>query len=232
MYDHDLFVETTAGFSEKLLSHYEIDEVLYDLGDRLRRLFSLAGSGVTLGTNGQLHAVAAVPADIGRLERFQEQQQEGPCVEAYRAGEIVAVPDLESEHRWPEFRRMADDFGLRAVAGVPMRLGERTVGALNMYHHDVRRWSEGDLDAAGVLANMATGYLINASSLAKQTLLAEQLQHALDSRVVIEQAKGILAHAHGITVDAAFERLRHYARSRGVKVRVVASAVVNLDLRL
>jgi GAF domain-containing protein len=232
MYDHDLFVETTAGFSEKLLSHYEIDDVLYELGDRVRRLFSLAGSGVTLGTNGQLHAVAAVPADIGRLERFQEQRQEGPCVEAYLVGEVVAVPDLQSEHRWPEYRRMAGDVGMRSVAGVPMRLGERTVGALNMYHHDVREWSEGDLEAARVLANMATAYLINSSSLAKQTLLSQQLQHALDSRVVIEQAKGVLAEADGITVDAAFERLRHYARSRGVKVREVAYAVVNLDLRL
>ncbi|GAA4285679.1 GAF and ANTAR domain-containing protein [Georgenia daeguensis] len=232
MYDHDLFVETTAGFSEKLLSHYEIDEVLYDLGDRLRRLFSLAGSGVTLGTNGQLHAVAAVPADVGHLERFQEERQDGPCVDAYRAGEVVAVPDLTSEHRWPEYRRTAANLGLRAVAGVPMRLGDRTVGALNMYHHDAREWPEGDLEAARVLANMATGYLINASSLARQSLLAQQLQHALDSRVVIEQAKGILAQADGITVDAAFERLRHYARSRGVKVREVASAVVSLDLRL
>ncbi|MCK6211157.1 GAF and ANTAR domain-containing protein [Georgenia sp. EYE_87] len=232
MYDHDLFVETTAGFSEKLLSHYEIDEVLLDLGDRLRRLFSLAGSGVTLGSNGQLHAVATVPADIHRLELFQEEHQEGPCVEAYRGGEVVAVPNLALEHRWPGYRRVADEFGMRAVAGVPMRLGEQTVGALNMYSTDVRKWSDEVLDAARVLANMATAYLINASSLAKQTLLSQQLQHALDSRVVIEQAKGILAEADGITVDAAFERLRHYARSRGVKVRAVASAVVSLDLRL
>ena len=232
MYDHDLFVETSAGFSERLLSHYEIDEVLLDLGDRLTRLLSLAGSGVTLGMAGQLHAVTAVPPEVAPLEHYQEREQEGPCVEAYRSGKMTAVADLQREERWPGYRRVADGLGMRAVVGVPMRLGDQTVGALNMYHHDVREWSQEDLGAARVLANMATAYLINASSLAKQAQLSQQLQQALDSRVVIEQAKGILAEAHGITVEVAFDRLRRYARARSAKVQQVARAVVDLGLRL
>jgi GAF domain-containing protein len=232
MYDHDLFVDTTAGFSERLLSHYEIGEVLADLGDRLARLFSLAGSGVTLGMDGRLLAVTAIPPDLAPLERHQEAEQEGPCVQAYQGGQVVAVPDLQAEDRWPGYRRVADQLGMRAVVGVPMRLGEQTVGALNMYHADVREWPQEDLEAARVLANMATAYLINASSLAKQVQLADQLQHALDSRVVIEQAKGILAEAHGISVDSAFERLRRHARSHSAKVQHVARAVVDLGLRM
>ena len=232
MYDHDLFVRTTAGFTEKLLSHYDLDDVLSDMGDRLMRLFALAGSGVTLVLEGRLHAVTAVPPIIAPLERYQEEKQEGPCNDAYRSGEVVAVSDLMSETRWPGYRQVAGQVGMRAVVGVPMRLADRVVGALNMYHANVREWTDDDLVAARVLANMATAYLINASSLSKQAQLAQQLQQALDTRVVIEQAKGVLAEAHRISMEDAFERMRRHARNHNVKVHLVARAVVGVGLRL
>ena len=231
MYDHEFFVETTTGFTENLLSHYDLDEVLLDLAGRLIRLFSLAGSGVTLGRDGVLHAVMAVPSHLAPLEVYQEQEQEGPCADAFRSGRTVAVTDLRLEERWPGYRRVAKELGMRSVVGVPMRLADQSVGALNMYHAETREWSDEDLDAARVLANMATGYLMNASSLAKQTQLAHQLQQALDSRVVIEQAKGVLAEARGISVEAAFDRLRSHARSHNSRVQHVATAVVSMGLR-
>ena len=112
-----------------------------------------------------------------------------------------------------------------------MHLEERNVGALNLYSTSVRPWTERDLAAATVMADMATAYLINASVYDKQKRLAEQLPQALDSRVVIEQAKGVLANEHDISVDEAFERIRKHARAHGATVQTVAEAVVDVGLR-
>ena len=232
MYDHELFVRTLSEFTAKLLTHYEVDEVLGDLAERLTGLFALAGSGVTVGVEGRLRVAVTVPPHLTPLEKYQEERQDGPCVEAYRTGEVVAVPDLaEVGPRWPGYGAVAAEVGMRSVVGVPMKLGEQSVGALNMYQADPRQWQDDELAAARVLANMATAYLINASSFNKQAQLSEQLQRALDTRVVIEQAKGVLAEANGTDVDAAFERLRRHARNHNVKVHDVAAAVVGLGLR-
>ena len=232
MYDHDLFVRTISEFTGKLLNHYEVTDVLGDLAERLTRLFALAGSGVTVGLDGRLQVAVTVPPELAPLEKYQEDNQDGPCVEAYRTGEVVAIGDLATaEPRWVGYQAVAAEVGMRSVVGVPMKLGEMTFGALNMYQAAPRQWDQDELAAAEVLANMATAYLVNASSYNKQSQLSEQLQQALDSRVVIEQAKGVLAEAYGTDVDAAFELIRRHARNHNVKVRDVATAVVRLGLR-
>ncbi|WP_284248926.1 GAF and ANTAR domain-containing protein [Litorihabitans aurantiacus] len=226
------FVRTTSDFSARLLTDYDVNEVLEELAERQTELLDLLGSGVSLARGDRLEAVTAVPHLIVPLEKQQELDQSGPCLEAFRTGRIESIDDLASEDRWPTYLRIARDQGIRAVAAVPMRLNDQPIGALNLYCGRPRAWSEQDLSAALALANMATAFIINASSLAKQTLLAEQLQQALDTRVLLEQAKGVLAEAHAISVEEAFRSIRRFARARRVSLHEVANAVVHMGVRL
>jgi len=233
MVDQGLFNRTLAEFARTLVSGYDISEVLYDLSERVAGVLGVTGAGVTLSDDqDQLRFAAASPGSIADLERVQERRQEGPCRDAYTLGHPVMVPDLRADgERWGDFKREAALHELRAAAGIPLHIEHERVGALNLYHAEPRVWSEEELATAGVLAAIATSYLLNASKLARAQRTAEQLQHALDSRIVIEQAKGILANHHSISMDEAFARLRDHARSHNATVGSVADAVVKLGLR-
>ena len=113
-----------------------------------------------------------------------------------------------------------------------MRLADQVIGALNLYAPEPRQWSDEDIAVAGVLADVATSYVVNASKLRQQEQLSEQLQEALNSRVVIEQAKGITAHQHGLTLDQAYQRMRSHAQGNNASVRAVAEAIVAVGLQV
>ena len=186
-----------------------------------------------MAEDGRLRFVTAVSQASGELERIQEEQQAGPCQDAYDTGDAVWVPDVRVETtRWPEFAAAATRLGVAGVAGIPMRLSSQTIGALNLYSSTPRVWSEEDLAAATVSADVATSYVINASKIRQQQQLSEQLQHALESRVVIEQAKGITAQQHAVTVDEAFHLMRGHARSNNASIRAVAEAIVAVGLQV
>jgi GAF domain-containing protein len=233
MYDHQVFVRTAAEFARTLLAPYDVSAALSGLAERLTDVLSLAGSGVTVADGDALRVVATVPDQLAPLERYQEERREGPCHDALETGQHLLVEDLTGEtHRWPNYCRLAAGLGLGAVAAFPLQLGDRVFGAVNLYSTGPRRWEDDDVAAAAVLADMATAYLINASSYQEQERLSEQLQRALDSRVVIEQAKGALAHARGMEVGEAFELIRRHARQHSTPVRDVAAAIVTGDLRI
>jgi GAF domain-containing protein len=131
------------------------------------------------------------------------------------AGTPVTVPDLrEVVTRWPEYAATAARHGIRAAAGIPLKLEDTTIGALDLYAREVRDWPAEDVAAAQVLADMATSYLVNVSKLEQHRQLNEQLEQALQSRIVIEQAKGITANAGAVSVDSAFGLIRRHARSQ------------------
>ena len=231
-HDQKLYLRTLSEFTRTLITPYDVDTVFGELTSRVNELFDLFGSGVALARDGRLEVGSAVPSTLAALEQAQVETQSGPCVTAFCEGRIVAVESLHtSVERWPEYCAVAEREGIRAVASIPLHLEQWNVGALNLYSTSVRAWTERDLAAATVMANMATAYLINASVFDKQKRLAEQLQQALDSRIVIEQAKGVLANEHGISVDEAFEHLRKHARAHGATVHAVAGAVVDVGLR-
>lgn len=117
------------------------------------------------------------------------------------------------------------------MIGIPLTVGERRLGALNIYNQAPRTWTPDDIANARVLANVATSYVLHASRIDEATRLNEQLQHALDSRIVIEQAKGLLAGEYGIPLEASFTISRHHSRSNNATLRSVADAVVTLGLR-
>ena len=233
LYDHSLYLRTLSEFTRVLLTPYDVHVVLDQLATRVTEVLGLLGSGVSLAEGDRLAFDAGVGGPVTVLERLQEATQIGPCVTAFRSGQVVTVSDLGGENeRWPAYCRTARALGVQAVASIPMRLGDQAVGAMDLYAAESRTWDEDDMSAAVVMADMATAYLINASQHRQQVELAEQPQHALDARVVIEQAKGMIAGKAGITPDAAFDQLRRHARGRGATVRAVAEAVVNLGLDL
>ena len=233
MYDRDLLWSTLSGFTRTIVGPYDVDTMLGDLTGAATDLLRLVGSGVSLIQDGRLTNATSIPPRLSSIEVVQEQTQTGPCVQASRTGEVIAVSDLRVRaQEWGAYCAAGAETGVLAVAGIPMTLGETKVGALNLYAAVVREWSDDDLAIAKVLADMATGYLINASQLSKEHQLNEQLQHALNSRIIIEQAKGMLAATHTISVEAAFELIRGHARSHHASLRSVADTVVNLGLRI
>jgi GAF domain-containing protein len=233
MYDQPLFLQTLSRFAVVLPARYDLEAVLTELTESVTAVLGLSGSGVTMAEDGRLRFVTAVSQAAGELERTQEQQQAGPCRDAYDTGEVVRVSDVRTESdRWPEFAAAATRLTVAGVAGIPMRLADETIGALNLYSAQPREWSDGDIAVAAVLADVATSYVVNASKLRQQQQLTEQLQQALESRVVIEQAKGITAQQHEITIDKAYQLMRGHARNNNASLRVVAEAIVAVGLQV
>jgi GAF domain-containing protein len=213
-----------------LPARYDLEEALEELTKSATAVLGLRGSGVTMAEKGRLHYVTAVNHSSGELERIQEETQAGPCRDAYDTGEVVRVTDVRQEFtRWPDFSDTAIRVG---VAGIPMRLADEIIGALNIDAAEPREWSDEDIAVAVVLADVATSYVINASKLRQQEQLSEQLQRALESRVVIEQAKGITAHQNSVSIDQAYQRMRGHARSNNTSLRVVAEAIVAVGLQV
>ena len=234
MYDQRLFMKTLSRFSVVLPGHHDLDAAaLAELTKSVTAVLGLGGSGVTMAEEGQLHFVTAVTPDSTELERSQEEHQEGPCRDAYETGEVVRVSDVRQESaRWPHYSATAARLGVAGVAGIPMRHADEVIGALNIYSSEPREWSDQDIAVAVVLADVATSYVLSASKLHDQEQLSQQLQKALESRVVIEQAKGITAQKRSVSVDHAYQLMRGHARSNHASLRTVAEAIVGVGLRV
>jgi GAF domain-containing protein len=232
MADQQLLMRALSEFAGTLAKGFAISDVLHDLAEQVRAVLGIDGAGVSVHDGDRLQFVTALDERSTVLEGVQDAGQTGPCVDAWRSGEAVTVADLRQDsHGWDGYAQTAREAGVIAIAGIPMRCGDQSIGALDLYSTTPRQWSDDDLECARVLADMATSYVIHASELDRQRRLNEQLREALDSRIVIEQAKGILAAERGITVDAAFEILRRHARSHSAPLRSVANAVVSLGMR-
>ena len=233
MYDQPLFLKTLSRFAVVLPARYDLETVLTELTESVTAVLGLSGAGVTMADDGRLRFVTAVSEASGDLERNQEQQQAGPCRDAYDTGDVVRVTGVREEStRWPEFSAAATHLSVAGVAGIPMRLADQIIGALNLYASRPRVWSDEEIAVAGVLANVATSYVVNASKLRQQEQLTEQLQHALESRVVIEQAKGITAQQNSVTIDQAYQLMRGHARNNNASLRLVAEAIVAVGLHV
>jgi GAF domain-containing protein len=225
-------LETLLAFARTLTGEHEASDVLNDLSARTTTALGIWGAGVSLVKDGRLHFVTSDNHLVADLEQVQERDQQGPCVDAVRSGEPVRVSRLaDYRAQWPDYVAQAAALGIRAVATVPMHDGV-VLGTVDLYDHTEREWSGDDMTVAALLAHMATGYLHTATAIERERRTTEQLQQALDSRVIIEQAKGVIAATRNIGVDQAFQLLRVHANNRRASLRSVADAVVNLGLRV
>lgn len=227
-------LEALSRFASTMAHSFESTDVLYDLGDRTVSVLGAAGAVMAVATEvpDRLEFVTATDERVAILERVQADAGDGPCVRAFNTGDVVAVDDISAARQWPVYRDTALELGLHSVLGVPIVINDTRLGSLNVYDSEPRSWTTDDRDAARVLADIGAAYLVRAGELAQSRQLAAQLQGALDSRVLIEQAKGMVAREHHISVDKAFDRLRDHSRATRMPLREVAEAVVRHGLQL
>ena len=233
MADHALLLQALRSFARVMGGSYDINEMSFHLGELVTEALGVEGTGLSVADKaGDLKFVAATNQQIVAVEEIQERTQEGPCVTAFRSQEPVLIANIDDFEEWPAYKETATNLGLGAVVGLPLSYDSVRLGALNIYAAEPREWTDDDLDILTVFADMATAYLVRSSQLAESRELANQLQAALDSRVLIEQAKGILANEYRITVDDAFERLRRHSQNHNTKLIEVCRAVVERGMKI
>jgi CheY-like chemotaxis protein len=233
MLRESLLIRTLVQLADNLVDDFDVIDVLGTLADRCVEALDVDAAGVMLaGPDGELQVVASSSEAMRILELFQLQASEGPCVDCYRTGEPIVNRQLSGgDGRWPSFTRRAVGAGFHSVHSLPMRLRGRTVGALNMFRTDSGDFSENDVIAAQALADVATIAIVQNHQAVDVLVLNAQLTKALNSRVVIEQAKGMVSEATGLEMDEAFTHLRDHVRAHGFGLasfsRLVADGTVN-----
>ena len=221
--------------ADTLVDDYDIIDLL-DLLDQLVAhsvaLLAADAAGIMLGdSRHELRVVAASSEDATTMELLALQSDEGPCLECYRTVTQVRVPDLaETAFTWPTFTAAVERAGaFRSVHALPLRLRGQAVGALTLFHREPGSLPEADLALGQALADVATIGILQERAIRRGEVLNEQLQVALNSRVVIEQAKGVVAQRLELRMDEAFDRLRRYARGNNVRLADVARRVVDRE---
>ncbi len=219
-----VFVE----IADTLVDDFDVIEFLQMITARTSELVSVPAVGLLLAdSRGRLQFMAASDEATRLLELFQLQHNEGPCLDAFTTGAQVVNADLgHAASRWPAFAPRASAGGFRSVHALPLRLRTTVIGALNLFGTDAGVLEPADVKVVQALADIATIGLLQEKAIRHGEVVTEQLQHALNSRVVIEQAKGALARIHGVDVDAAFVMLRSYARNHNRKLVDLARLVV------
>jgi GAF domain-containing protein len=224
----DLFV----ALADTLVDDYDVVELLDQLVVGCVSLLQVSAAGLLLiDQKGRLAVMASSSEETRLLEIFQLQNNEGPCLDCVRTGAVVTSGALEQDlDRWPIFVPAAVAAGFRSVAAVPLRLRDQTIGGLNLFDARAQPVEAADRQLAQALADVATIGILQRRSAHRSSMVAEQLQHALNSRVVIEQAKGVLAERNDVSMEVAFAGLRDHARGNNLKLTDVALAVVRGEL--
>ena len=214
--------------ADTLVTGFDIATVFFGLAETTVDLLEVSAAGLMLvDPHGELRVMASSSERSRMLELMEIQNEEGPCLDAFRSSRAVVAHDLHShEERWPRFTREAVHVGFSAAYALPMRLREHTIGALNLFHQQPNAVSDTALRIGQGLADIATIAILQQRAAQRGNDLNEHLQTALNSRIVIEQAKGVLAEREGIDVDEAFERLRRRARSTSTPISQIARDVV------
>ena len=219
-----VFVE----LADTLVTDFDVVEFMTMLAHRVVELLGAREAGVVLADERRLlRSVASSHESAHLLDLFELQNQEGPCLDCYRTGEPVLNHLLAPLHdRWPNFAAEARRLGFTMVHALPMRLRGEVIGAVNIFASNTAALTPSEVEVGQGLADVATVGLLQERSLREARLLNEQLQGALNSRIVIEQAKGMLAERRSIEMDAAFDILRAYARNTNQKLSAVAQALL------
>jgi GAF domain-containing protein len=227
-----VLAQTLVELADTLVADFDVVELLTLLTDRCVDVLDVAAAGLMLvGPEGDLRVMASSSETMRVLELFELQSQEGPCLDCYHSGQPVLNQDLATaDARWPRFAPEALAAGFHSVHALPMRLRGSILGALNLFHIHPGEMRTADIQAAQALADVATiGILQHRAHLEAQTL-NEQLNHALNTRIVIEQAKGIVAERQHLNMEQAFNTLRNHARNHNLRLADVAHQIIDNPL--
>ncbi|SMH33124.1 GAF domain-containing protein [Rathayibacter oskolensis] len=229
--EHDL-IDTFVTLSDTLVDDYDTVELVQTLVDRSASLFEAASAGLVLRDHrGVPEVLASTDEDSRLIGLLQLRDDAGPCMECLRSGEAVVVADVEEvAPAWWSFRDRALELGLRSVHCVPMRLRTECIGSLNLFRTAPGLLADEDIAVVQAFADVATIGILHQRALEESDTVRSQLQRALDSRVVIEQAKGAVAYSRDISTEEAFDVLRRYARSTSTALTVVADRVLRGEL--
>ena len=220
--------KTFVELADSLVADFDVVELLTLLADRCVDVLDVAAAGIMLANSaGELRVMASSSEAMRVLELFEVQSQEGPCLDSYRTGQPVVNQDLATVNgRWPLFAAEALGAGFHSVHALPMRLRGTIIGALNLFRTDQGEMTQADVDAAQALADVATIGILQHRGAVEAQVINEQLNHALNSRIVVEQAKGMVAEREGLDMEQAFARLRNHSRNHNVRLVDVAHHVI------
>ncbi len=228
-----LLIRAFVGLADTLVDDYDVIDLLDRLVGYSVELLPADAAGILLADpHGALRVVASSNEQTEWIELMQLQADQGPCVECFRSGTPVSITDLaDTGPRWPRLAAaLADQDAYRSVHALPLRLRGEAIGAMNLFHHQPGALPATDLALGQALADVATIGILQERAIRRGEVLNEQLQTALNSRILIEQAKGVLAEHGNLSMVTAFDRLRSYARRHNLRLSVVARQVIDTDL--
>lgn len=221
-------VQSLVEMADTLVNDYDVIDLLTGLADRCVRLLGISAAGVMLASaGGELRLAASSSEAMRVLELFELQAREGPCLDAFSTGERVEHENLRAgTGRWPRFATVAVEAGFQSAFALPLRLRDRTIGALNLFSVDQTPMDEADVLVVRAFADLAAISVLQQRASLEHQQLNEQLTRALTSRITIEQAKGVLFERARVDMDQAFSRLRNYARTHNLRLTDVAQALI------
>jgi GAF domain-containing protein len=228
-----MVAQSFVALADTLVDDFDVVELLDRLVADCVDLLGASAAGILLLNRDRTLEVMASSDEASRLmEVFQLESHAGPCVDAVLTGRPVSITEFaELQRNWPAFATAVQGVGFTAVYALPMRLRNETIGALNIFNSTQPPLSEFDQRLAQALADVATIAILQQRSVTRAGVLADQLQLALNTRISVEQAKGVIAEYGGVDMGHAFEAIREFARARRVKLSTVAEQLVRRDLQ-
>lgn len=218
--------------ADTLTADYDVVDLLHTLVSECTQILDVQAGGLLLAEpEAGLHLVASTSESVDLVELMQLSAGAGPCLDSFATGRPIDVPDIEATaDSWPAFSAVALRHGFLSLHATPLRLRGTVLGTMNLFRTHVGPFPRQDADVAQALADVATIGILHERISSQSTMVVTQLQHALDSRILIEQAKGVLAQSARVSMDEAFAALRGYARSRNLQLRAVAAGVVDRSI--
>ena len=224
---------TFVTLADTLVADYDVVDFLDTLINACVDLSAADAGGLLLADGtGALQLIASTQEDAAFVEVIQLETGQGPCLEAYETRAQVGMPRLSEDDRWPEFAAVAISRGFVSMHAFPLSLRDRSIGAMGLFSATTQDLSDADISIVQAMADVATIGVLHEQSLRNSQMVADQLQHALSSRVLIEQAKGVIAAQAGVDIHTAFNILRSYARAHQLKLSDVAERVSERELIL
>jgi len=215
--------------ADALVGDYDVLDLLHTLVEESVSLLDAAAAGLLLADpTGELQVLASTSEESYLVEVLQQRAGAGPCVDAYLTGKVVTIRDIRAAgDKYPDFQAAALSQGFRSVHAIPMRVHSRTIGALNLFRTEVGDLNEEDAAIGQAMADVATISILQERTVREGAVVNEQLQRALNSRILIEQAKGVIAQTSDVDMNEAFSRLRAYARANNHTMHASAENVIN-----